>query len=93
MGKRKNKIMEKVLPDKLTKKMLFEIYRPLPKKTIRLHINYFIKEIGGNERTRIISDWAKLNFFLQHGIPTGYKLSDNLQKKMNRLNDIRSDKC
>lgn len=83
----------KFLPDNLTKKMLFELYKPISQKFIREVINYSIKETGGNIRVKIIPLRAKLNFILIFGVPDGYKLSDEHQQKLITLNKIRTEKC
>lgn len=83
----------KTIPDKLTKKMLFEILKPLPEKRIREVVNFYILQLGKNVRIRILPDLVKLNVFLRFGIPYGYKLSDQLQKKLDKLNEIRKEKC
>lgn len=83
----------KILPDSLSKKMLFELYKPIPEKLIREIINSRIKETGGNIRLKTIPLRAKLDFFYQFGLPNGYKLSDDLEKKLNNLKEIRKKKC
>lgn len=78
-----------IIPEKLTKRKLFEIYHPMSHKYIREAINYHIKEIGKNPRLRNIPEWAVLNFIIAHGIPDGYTLSENQKNKIIKLNEIR----
>jgi hypothetical protein len=82
----------KTIPDNLTKKMLFELYQGLSKKIIRAIINHSIRETGGNVRVKIIPLRAKLDFFLTFPVPDGYKLSEEHQKKLIILNEIRTGK-
>lgn len=85
--------MEKeVLPDKFTKKMLFELYKPIPEKVLRSYVNYYILEMGKNVRIRILPELVKLNIFIEFGIPNGYKLNEKLQIKFEKLNEIRTEK-
>ncbi len=83
----------KKIPDKLTKKMLFEMYKPISEKILRWSVNYYILQLGKNVRIRILPDFVKLNIFLCFGIPDGYKLSEQLQNKLEKLKEIRKDKC
>ena len=81
------------LSDTLTKAELFELYKPISQKFIRKAINYSIKQTGGNTRVKIIPLRAKLDFFMQFGVPDVYKLSDETKKKLIILKQLRTEKC
>jgi hypothetical protein len=81
--------MLKELPKKVTKKILFELYKPLPERTIRSFVNDFIVILGKSPRIRIVPELVQLYFFKKFGLPENYKLSDELQKKMEKLNSFK----
>lgn len=76
----------KTIPDKITKAFMFEAYSDqLPEKVIRATINYYIKLLGGNVRNKNVSDIVFISFIKTFGIPNGYKASEQLKIKFEKV--------
>lgn len=77
----------KTIPDKITKAFMFEAYSDqLPEKVIRATINYYINLLGGNIRSKIVSDIVFISFIKTFGIPNGYEASKQLKIKYEKIN-------
>lgn len=78
--------MKKVLPSIMTKKFFFEIYyTAAPKKTTRNRLNFMIKSLGGNVRKRNLTEAIIILYVNEYYLPEHYILSDEMQKKLNRI--------
>jgi hypothetical protein len=72
----------KTIPNKITKAFMFEAYSDqLPEKVIRATINYYINLLGGNIRSKIVTDIVFISFIKTFGIPNGYEASKQLKIK------------
>lgn len=66
---------------------MFEAYSDqLPEKVIRTTINYYINLLGGNIRSKIVSDIVFISFIKNFGIPNGYEAPKQLKIKCEKIN-------
>lgn len=74
-----------VFPSRVTKKMMLQLYSPMPRREILSQLNFYIVSLGGNKRSKIISTSVLLLFIRDFGTPSYYILNDEMQNKLNRL--------
>jgi hypothetical protein len=82
--------MSKILfPEKVTKELMFQMYGDnMSRKLINSYINHCIRMLGGNVRTKNLTNTVRLLFIIEWCTPEGYFLSE---KDKERLNKISSD--
>lgn len=77
--------IKKDFPKKVTKKLLLEMYKPMPRRTVLHTINYYEVILGKNKLSKNISEEILMLFIRDFGFPDGYYFPKDLKIKIKKI--------